>query len=76
MALWWRITRAFRRNRVDREIEEEIQSHIAEAIAGGRAPAEVRRAFGSALHHREKSRDIRLAPWFESLLRRVAASDT
>ena len=67
MALWWRITRAFRRNRVDREIEEELQSHIAEAIAGGREPAEARRAFGSALHHREKSRDIRLTPWFESL---------
>jgi len=55
------------RDRLIREIEEEMQSHIAEAIAEGRDPGEARRAFGSVLSHRESSRDIRLLPWLESL---------
>src|SRR5260370_42398237 len=67
MSLWSRIANAFRRDRLNREIEEELQSHITEAIAEGRDPGEARRAFGSVLHHREKSRDIRLIPWLESL---------
>ncbi len=67
MSLWSRIANVFRRDRLNREIEEELQSHIAEAIAEGRDPGEARRAFGSVLSHREKSRDIRLIPWLESL---------
>ena len=67
MSLWSRIENVFRGDRLNREIEEELQSHIAEAIAEGRDPGEARRAFGSALSHREKSRDIRLIPWLESL---------
>jgi len=50
-----------------RDIEEELQSHIAEAIAEGRDSGEARRAFGPVLYHREKSQDIRLMPWLESL---------
>jgi putative ABC transport system permease protein len=67
MSLWSRIANVFRRDRLNREIEEELQSHIEEAIAEGRDPGEARRAFGSVLSHREKSRDIRLIPWLESL---------
>src|SRR5205823_9621406 len=37
------------------------------AIEHGREPAEARRAFGSPLRQREKSRDIRLIPWLDSL---------
>ena len=37
------------RARLSREIDEELESHIAEAIEQGRDPAEARRAFGSAL---------------------------
>ena len=67
MPLWSRIVNVVRGDRVNRDIDEELQSHIDEAIAQGRDPAEVRRAFGSALLHREASRDIRLIAWLESL---------
>src|SRR6476660_4367838 len=53
--------------RLNREIDEELESHIEEAIAQGRDPIEARRAFGSALRHREGSRDVRLIAWLESL---------
>jgi predicted permease len=67
MPLWSRIANVFRRDSLNREIEEELQSHIAEAAEEGRDPGEARRAFGSMLHHRERSRDIRLVAWLESL---------
>ncbi len=67
MPLWSRIVNVVRGDRVNRDIDEELQSHVDEAIAQGRDPAEVRRAFGSALRHREASRDIRLIAWLESL---------
>ena len=67
MSLWSRIVNVVRGDRVNREIDEELQSHIDEAIAQGRDPAAVRMAFGSALRHREASRDIRLIAWLESL---------
>ena len=67
MSLWSRIVNAVRGDRLSREIDEEIESHIEEAIARGRDPAEARRAFGSALRHREESRDIRLVAWLDSL---------
>src|SRR5215469_11582637 len=67
MSLWSRIANVFRRDSLNRDIEEELQSHLAEAIAEGRDPAEARRAFGTLLCHREKSRDIRIIPWLESL---------
>jgi len=57
----------FRGERVNREIDEELEAHVAEAIANGREPSEARRALGSALRHREKSRDVRLVAWLESL---------
>ena len=49
MSLWSRISNAVRGERLNREIDEELQSHIEEAIASGRDPNEARRAFGSAL---------------------------
>ena len=61
------LANALRADRLSREIDEELQSHIAEAIEQGRDPAEARRAFGSALRRREESRDIRLLPWLDSL---------
>ena len=67
MPLWSRIANVFRGDAVSREIDEELASHIAEAIAQGRDPGEARRAFGSALRERERSRDIRLLPWLDSL---------
>jgi predicted permease len=52
---------------LNREIDEELQSHIAEAIAQGRDAAEAQRAFGSVLRQREESRDVRLLAWLDSL---------
>jgi putative ABC transport system permease protein len=67
MSLWSRITNVLRGDRLSHEIDEELQSHIHEAIEQGRDPAEARRAFGSTLRQRDESRDIRLIPWLDSL---------
>jgi predicted permease len=67
MPLWSRIANLFRGESLSREIDEELRSHIEEAIERGRDPAEARRAFGAALQRREESRDIRLIPWLDSL---------
>ncbi|HUE02860.1 MAG TPA: ABC transporter permease, partial [Bryobacteraceae bacterium] len=67
MSLWSRIINVTRGDRLNREIDDEFESHIADAIAQGRDPAEARAAFGSTLRQRDQSRDIRLIPWLESL---------
>jgi putative ABC transport system permease protein len=67
MSFWSRMTNIFRGNRLSREIDEELQTHIAEAIEQGRDPAEARQAFGSALRNREESLDIRMVAWLDSL---------
>ena len=67
MSLWSRIANVFRGDRLSREIDEEMQRHIAEAIEQGCAPAEARRAFGSVLLNREESLDVRLVAWLDSL---------
>jgi predicted permease len=67
MSLWSRIANVFRGERLTREIDEELQSHLDEAISHGRDPAEVRRSFGSPLRLREESRDARLVAWLDSV---------
>jgi putative ABC transport system permease protein len=67
MSLWSRIGNVFRGDRLSREVDEELQSHLAEAVERGRDPGEARRAFGGTLRIREESRDIRLAAWLDSL---------
>jgi predicted permease len=68
MSLWSRISNALHGERLNREIEEELHSHIEEAVASGRDPAEANRAFGSVSHAREASYGIRVAGWLDSLL--------
>ncbi|MGA8159780.1 MAG: ABC transporter permease, partial [Acidobacteriaceae bacterium] len=68
MSLASRILNALHPERVNREIDEELQLHIEEAIASGRDPDEARRTFGSILRQREASHSIRVAGWLESLL--------
>ncbi len=68
MSVWSRISNALQGERLNREIDEELQSHIDEAIASGRDPGEARRTFGSILRQREASHSIRAAGWLESLL--------
>jgi hypothetical protein len=67
MSLWSRARNVFRGDDVSREIDEELESHIGDAMEEGRDPAEARRAFGSVLRNREASRDVRLVAWLESL---------
>jgi predicted permease len=68
MSLWSRISNALRGDRLNGEIDEELRAHMEEAIASGRDPQEVRRAFGSVLRAREASHSIRVAGWLESIL--------
>ncbi len=68
MSLWSRILNAVHGECLNCEIEEELQSHIEEAIASGHDPDEARRTFGSILRQREASHSIRVAGWLESLL--------
>ncbi len=67
MSLWSRLANLARQDRLNRDLDEEMASHVAEAIERGRDPEEARRAFGPMLQRREESRDIRLVPWLDSL---------
>src|SRR5260370_9661703 len=62
-----RLVNLFRQRRLNGELDEELASHIDEAVSRGRSAIEARRAFGTALHHREESRDIKLLPWLDAL---------
>jgi hypothetical protein len=74
-----RIANAFRSSDVDRILDEEItfhiESRIAELVADGMtrdaAEAMARRQFGNRLRLREESRDVKLLPWLDSLVRDV-----
>jgi predicted permease len=67
MSWWSRISNVLRGDRLSREIDEELQSHIEESVEQGRDPAEARRALGPSLRLREESRDVRLVAWLDSL---------
>src|SRR5260370_9716267 len=67
MSWWSRVTNVLRGDGLRREIDEELESHIAEAIEQGRDAADARREFGSVLRTREESRDVRLAAWLDSV---------
>ena len=68
MSLWSRISNAVRSERLNREIDEELQLHMEEAVSSGRDPDEARRNFGSIMRQREASHSIRVAGWLESLV--------
>ena len=68
MSLWSRISNAVRGERLNREINEEFESHIEEAIAAGRDPEEARRAFGPALRAREAGHTVRVSRRLEELV--------
>jgi len=67
MSLWSRVANVFRGPSLSREIDEEFESHIEEAVERGRDRAAARQAFGSALRRREESRDMRLLAWLDWL---------
>ncbi len=74
MSAWSRITNVFRRERLARDLDEELQSHIDEAVENGRDPAEVLQAFGSRLSIRDQSRDAVTAGPLDELRSDVAFS--
>jgi predicted permease len=65
--MWSRIANVFRGDRLSRDIDEELASHIEEAVEHDRDPAEARRAFGSPLRQREASHDAKVIVWLDSL---------
>jgi putative ABC transport system permease protein len=67
MSLWSRITNVFRGDRLNREIEEELQSHLAEAVAQGRDPQEARLALGRAIQQQQQSHDVKVVGWLDAL---------
>lgn len=79
MSLWSRLANVFRAGRVEGELDEELQFHVDERIreltATGMtreaAAREVARRFGSPLRLREESREIKLLPWLDSMVRDV-----
>jgi len=68
MSLWSRVANAVRGERLNREIDEEFESHVEDAIAAGRDPEEARRAFGSASRAREASHAVRASARIEDLV--------
>lgn len=67
MSLRTRIANAFHSDRLNRDLDEEFEAHIADAIAEGRDPAEARRTFGSPLRQREACRQHRVSGWLDGL---------
>lgn len=67
MSLWSRFANVFRGERLNREITEELESHLHEAIAAGRGEREARRALGTYVRHREESHQARVIGWLDSL---------
>lgn len=74
-----RMANVFRSSAVDRALDEEMQFHIEarvdDLVAAGmtRQAAELAasRQFGNRLRLRESSRDVKLLPWVESVLKDV-----
>jgi putative ABC transport system permease protein len=67
MGLWTRIGNVFRGDRFNRELDEEFEAHIADAVGDGRDAEEARRAFGPMLRQREASRQFRVLGWLDGL---------
>ena len=67
MGWWSRFVRTLCPGRALDEIDEELASHVEEAVAGGRDRDEARRALGLPARSREASRDIRILPWLDAL---------
>jgi len=65
---WSRLVGAIRGNRLNAEIDEELEAHVHDAVAAGRDPEEARRALGSRLRYREEGRDARVVVWLADLV--------
>lgn len=73
--MWRRFSSLFRRQRLDRELSEEISLHldllVEEKIRQGLSPEDARaaahREFGGIEHIKDEYRDLRGLPWIESV---------
>jgi putative ABC transport system permease protein len=73
--IWLRIKALFRRRRLERDLEDELEFHLAmrrqKLVEQGMPPEEARyaarRAFGDPTHAREYSRELWTFPFLESL---------
>lgn len=76
MSLWSRLTNALHPQRVERELDAELQFHleerIRELVESGMTPKaaarEARKRFGNTLQLRERSRDVKLFSWLETVV--------
>jgi hypothetical protein len=76
--IWQRFSALFRRGRLDRELSEELATHLAmqeeefrqQGMDPASARAAARRAFGGIVQTQEAYRDRRGLPWLE-----IAAKD-
>jgi predicted permease len=77
MSLWSRLTTVFRSDRLDQDLDDEQRFHIearaeeleARGLSREAAYEQAARQFGRRLQLREVSRDVKLAPWLDSLWR-------
>src|SRR5215469_17422484 len=67
MSFWSRLINVFRGDSLSREILDEYEAHVADAVADGLDLADARRNFGPTLSRLEVSRDFRLIPWLDSV---------
>jgi predicted permease len=62
-----KISNVFRSEKLDRDIDEEIASHLHESQADGRTTRDARRALGSPLKLRDEMHDAHVLTWLDSL---------
>src|SRR5258708_7426591 len=82
MAWYHRLGNVFRRSRVDRDIDRELRFHLIERVdelrAGGMTEDEARRTalaqFGNYTLERERTRDMVISRWIETILRNLRYS--
>lgn len=67
MSLFSRLANVFHKRRLQRELTEELEDHIENAIKSGRSREEAERALGNLIRHREASTDIKIAVWLDTL---------
>ncbi|MFN7923401.1 MAG: ABC transporter permease [Bryobacteraceae bacterium] len=68
MSLISRIVNVFRKARLRRDIDEELEDHIHHAMENGRTREEAERALGNAVRLREGTMDTRISAWLDSLV--------
>jgi predicted permease len=79
MSFWSRLANVLRPGGVDRDLDAELQFHldsriealVAAGVPREEAAREAARRFGTPIRWREQSRDVKLLPWLDSLVRDV-----